>query len=467
MSEAYIKELACNKEEEAYEIAIDQLKKLTKFGINLGLERINTLLQRLGNPQDKLNIIHIGGTNGKGSTAAILRNILQQAGYRVGMYISPHLQDYRERITINGEWISRRDVVAGLDMIRPVLNGIVAEGREHPTEFEVSTALAFLYFSRQQPDFVLLEVGLGGKIDSTNVVIPLISALTNIGMDHMDYLGNTLEEIAKVKAGIIKDGIPVVTSADKPAALRVLEEQAKEKKAELITVGRDVRWEKANYGHEVSSLNCFNFQGSRYRLEGLELALLGEHQFDNASVALAVCELLEDKYSVNIPESAVREGLRTVKWPGRLELLSDNPKILLDGAHNDDGMKALANALNEYKDIIFKRERLVLCLGMLEDKEIEKAVERIAPLAAEIIVTKPDSPRAGDWKKVARLASKLLGEDRVHIVEESKLAVQQGIKMLSAKDMLCITGSLYMLAPVRKYIIEQVMPNKQDFCHFF
>lgn len=439
-------------EQQAYDETIHFIKNLTKFGINLGLERIRSLLLRLGNPQEKLKIIHIGGTNGKGSTAAILQSILRQAGYRVGMFISPHLHDYRERISINGELISREEVVKGFKKLQPILEAMAAEGLEHPTEFEVSTALALLYFSQKQPDFVLLEVGLGGEIDSTNVVTPLISVLTSIGMDHMDYLGNTLGEIAAVKAGIIKEGVPVVTSAGKPEAIKVIEQHAVRKKSKLIKVGQDVNWEKA-------SDYSFQYKGLKQNYTGLELSLLGEHQFMNASTALAVCELLED-YSVPISENAIREGLKNVKWPGRLELISRDPKILLDGAHNVDGMKTLAKALSDYAGGLYQRERLVLCLGMLRDKEIEKAVRIIAPLAAEIIVTKPDSPRAGDWEYVAQVAKKYLGDGKVCTVEDPVLALREGLRRLNRQDMLCITGSLYMLAPVRKYLLERIQKKE-------
>ncbi len=268
----------------------------------------------------------------------------------------------------------------------------------------------------------------------------------------MDYLGNTLEEITTVKAGIIKEGIPVVTSADKPEALKVIKKQAKKKKAKLLKVGQDIFWQRAE--EKGNSFNSFNYHGLKEEFHDLELALHGEHQFTNATTALAVCEVLRDQYAVGIPENAIREGLKNVSWPGRLELVSLEPKILLDGAHNVDGMKVLAKALADYEDDLYRRERLVLCLGMLKDKEIEKAIEVIVPLAAEIIVTKPDSPRAGDWEYVARLAERYLGEDRVHTVEDPTHAIQEALKRLNPRDMLCVTGSLYMISPVRQYLLE-------------
>ncbi len=430
-----------------YEETLAFIKDLTKFGINFGLERIQALLDRLGNPEKKLRVIHIGGTNGKGSTAAILQAILEQAGYKAGMYISPHLHDFRERISINGEMIQAEDVVTGMDVIRPHLQALLAEGLEHPTEFEVSTALALLYLARKQPDFVLLEVGLGGAIDSTNVVQPLISVITNIGMDHMNYLGNTIKEIALVKAGIIKEGVPVVTSA-KAEALNVIQEYAARKGSEVIVVGQDVRWEMIGRDD-----NSFNYDGLTSSYPELKLSLQGEHQFINAATAIAVIELLRDRFGSDIPDIAIRQGLSTVKWPGRLELISENPKILLDGAHNIDGMKSLVDALRKYQEGLYKHKRLILCLGMLGDKEIEKAVGIIAPLADAIVVTKPSSPRAGDWEYIAFLAGEYLAKDSIHVIEDPILAVDKCLEMLNPEDMLCITGSLYMLGPVRQYLL--------------
>ena len=459
-------------EETAYQAALEYLKSLTKFGINLGLSRIQSLLQRLGNPEDSLKIIHIGGTNGKGSTAAMLHSILQEAGFKVGLFTSPHLHSYRERIRINGELISKIEVVRCLQEMRPVLDALVAEGVEHPTEFEVSTALALYYFAREKPDFVILEVGLGGAIDSTNVVKPLITVLTSIGMDHMDYLGNTLEEIARVKAGIIKEGVPVVTSVEKPAALRVIEEEASRKNAKIVKVGQDVRWLRREIGGNLlkdfdskdvsgdfSAANIFDYHGLNQNYEDLELALLGKHQLGNACTALAVCEILKSDYHVELPEKVIREGLKKVRWPGRLELICREPKILLDGAHNVDGMKSLAQALQDYAGSLLKRERLFLCLGMLQDKERAKAVEIIAPLAAEIMVTKPDSPRAEKWEEVALLAQKYLPEDKVLKVEDPLEALERILARVGPKDMLLVAGSLYLIGQIRQYLLEKVIPR--------
>lgn len=436
-----------------YEEAIAYLKNLTKFGINLGLERIKALLAAIGNPEQSLRVIHIGGTNGKGSTCAFLSSVLQQAGYRMGMFISPHLHDYRERISINGELISRADVAAGIKLLKPALEKIVAEGVEHPTEFEVTTTLALNYFAAEQPDFVLLEVGLGGEIDSTNVVTPIVSVITSIAFDHKDYLGNTLAEIAAVKAGIIKEGIPVVADVDDSEAFEVIRRRAEAKAAKLIRLGQDVHYRK------VAS-NMMDYQGLNLKFEGLEVALFGEHQLSNASKALAVCEILRDGYAVNIPEKAIREGLKKVSWPGRQELISTEPKILLDGAHNVQGMQSLAKALTDNATGYYQRDRLILCLGMLADKERAQALAVIAPLASQIIITKPDSARAGDWQELSALAEAFVGRENLLVIEDPILAVKEALKGLQKEDMLVITGSFYMLGPVREYLLNSWLSSK-------
>ncbi|NLI12717.1 MAG: bifunctional folylpolyglutamate synthase/dihydrofolate synthase, partial [Peptococcaceae bacterium] len=296
--------------------AIAFLNNLTKFGINLGLGRIEELLNRVGNPHRKLKIVHIGGTNGKGSTTAILASILQAAGYRAGVFTSPHLHSYTERFRINGVEISRERLAGLIEELRPHLEDMVAGGFEHPTEFEVGTALAFLYFSREMLDFALMEVGLGGAIDSTNVAPSMLTIITNIAMDHMDYLGHTIEEIARVKAGIIKPGVPVITAAS-GEGLSVLEETCRQKGCRLTQVGRDVTWE--HISHSLAGQNL-TIRGVRATYHDLALPLLGSHQQVNAATAVAAAEVLMEM-GVDISAAAVRSGLAAANWPGRLEIM--------------------------------------------------------------------------------------------------------------------------------------------------
>lgn len=432
--------------EERYREALDYLTGLTKFGMNFGLARICGLLERLGNPERGLRVIHIGGTNGKGSTTAITAAILREAGYKVGAFTSPHLHDYRERMTINGQKIPKETVIEFVYQLRPHLEELVAAGMEHPTEFEVHTAIALLYFAKEKVDFAIFEVGLGGEIDSTNVVHPLISVITNVGIDHMDYLGSDLVSITKVKAGIIKPGSNVVTASEKPEVLEVLQQRTAEVGVKLWQVGTDVRWE-SRWSGEVEQE--FDYFGLHAVYPKLCLHLTGIHQLKNAAAAMLVCELLQSEYGVRIGREAFFAGLRKVQWPGRLELLSTQPRILLDGAHNVDGAKVLAAALP-----LYPRRRLILCLGMLADKEREKVMAILAPLADEIVITKPNSPRAGNWQALAECAEKM-GKP-VTKMENPREAVLIALGKLEPQDMLCVTGSLYMLAEARETLINQL-----------
>ncbi|MHB8073165.1 bifunctional folylpolyglutamate synthase/dihydrofolate synthase [Desulfosporosinus fructosivorans] len=435
-----------NNLEKDYQESLDYLVNLTTFGINLGLGRIQELLKRLENPEKALRVVHVGGTNGKGSTTVMIARILQEAGYKVGVFTSPHMHDWRERMVINGQMISKEKVIETIRRVRPILETMVVEGFEHPTEFEVSTALALLYFSEENVDYALIEVGLGGAIDSTNVVSPLISVITNIAMDHMDYLGNDLISIAKVKAGIIKPNSIVVTASDNPDVIQVFREQANTMGVSICLVGEDVRWESTCSGELEQE---FNLIGLNTTYSKLRLHLTGFHQLRNAATAVTVCELLQTKYGANIPQSAIYAGLREVRWPGRLELLSLEPKILLDGAHNLDGALALEQALP-----LYARDHLILCLGMLADKEREKVVNLLVPLADEVIITRPNSPRAGDWRALGSLAQQY-GRP-VTCIEDPKEAVIFALSRLHENDMLCVTGSIYMLADARQALIDEL-----------
>ncbi|KJR45328.1 Dihydrofolate synthase [Desulfosporosinus sp. I2] len=432
--------------DQEYAESLQYLANLTTFGINFGLGRIEELLKRLGNPEKVLRIVHVGGTNGKGSTSVMIARILREAGYKVGVFTSPHMHDYRERMVINGQMIPKENVIQVIKRVRPFLENMVAEGFEHPTEFEVSTALALLYFQEESVDYAVIEVGLGGAIDSTNVVTPLVSVITNVGMDHMDYLGSDVVSIAKVKAGIIKPQSVVVTASEDPDVITVLREQAKAMNVPLWLVGEDVHWESKWSGELEQE---FDHVGLHSTYLKLRLRLMGLHQLRNAATAITVCEVLQSEYDVKIPREAFYAGLREVEWVGRLELLSLKPKILLDGAHNVDGARALAQALP-----LYERERLILCLGMLADKEREKVVDMLVPLADELIITRPNSPRAGDWRALGKLAER--HGRPVTCLEDPKDAVIFALERLGEKDMLCVTGSIYMLADARQALIDQL-----------
>ncbi len=433
-----------------YNEALDFLTNLTKFGINLGLGRIEYLLSLLGNPERSLRVIHVGGTNGKGSTAMMTARILEEAGFRVGLFISPHLHSYTERYLINHQPITEERFADLMGRMKPLLEKMVAEGHEHPTEFEVCTALAFLYFFEEKVDFLVLEVGLGGAIDSTNVVQhPLVSVITNVTFDHMDYLGNSIAEIASVKAGIIKQGGQVVTAAWYPEALRVIETQCRDRGAGLLEVGREISYELKEATPQGTSFDLTTPFGV---YQNLHIPLAGQYQAANAAAAIGVVEVLKNTYGIAITESQIRDGLARSYWPARLEKVHENPLVIIDVSHNYDGSRTLSAAIRE----IYTYRSLILVLGMLGDKEREKVVGELAPLAASVIITKPLSPRAGDWEKLADEARKYV--ERVCVIEEITDAVDAAFEQAERDDLICITGSFYMVADARKYLLEKLSP---------
>lgn len=426
-----------------YEEALVFLRDLTKFGYNFGLGRITQLLKMLGNPQDQLKIIHIGGTNGKGSTAAMVVSILATAGFRVGLFSSPHIHNYTERMTINRQEIPQERIGMLLGELRPILEEMVALGFEHPTEFEVNTALALLYFAREKVDFVVLEVGLGGAIDSTNVAQPLVTAITNVGMDHMDYLGETIEEITRVKAGIIKANSKIVTGATKPEVLAIIEEVSQANQGELVKIGQDISVEIIS---STSRGVVFNLRGLGMELENLQIPLLGDHQAWNGATAVAIIQFLIS-FGYKISPTHIYQGLEKVNWPARLEILQTNPTILLDAAHNVDGALTLRQALME----LFSYKKMILIMGMLADKEREKVLGLLGPLADTVIVTRPNSPRAGSWQELAPIAAQYTSQ--VEIIPDVAAAINAGLALAGAEDLLCITGSIYMIAEARETLL--------------
>ncbi|ABZ85277.1 folylpolyglutamate synthase [Heliomicrobium modesticaldum Ice1] len=441
----------------SYDDALAYLKDLTKFGFNFGLGRITELLRRLGEPHRKKRpaFIHIGGTNGKGSTSVMTAAVLQAAGHRVGLFTSPHLHCYTERTRINGKPIPKETMAALIAELRPHLEAMVAGGFEHPTEFEVWTALSLLYFAREAVDVVVLEVGLGGSIDSTNVVTPIVACITNVSFDHMDYLGTTLPEIAAVKAGIVKAGVPLVTASDDAAVLAVLREKAQRLGAPIIQVLRQgprlpsatpVRW------YPVTARRAGILVEGRFGIYGpLTPPLSGRHQQANLATAVAVLEAAKEK-GFDWRADHLEAGLGQVSWPGRLERIGP---FLLDGAHNVAGALSLAAALREEG-----AGKYVFVLGMLADKERERVVDILAPLAKAIIVTRPNSPRAGEWQALASLAARRC--DSVTVVSDIGEALEMA--RLSAQDPekadgeghapIVVTGSLYMVAEARGIILS-------------
>ena len=418
---------------------LSYLEGLKQKGINLDLGPISRLLARLGNPQNKYKTVLIGGTNGKGSTAAILSFILAREGMKVGLYTSPHLCDFRERIRVNDHMIPE-------DALCTLIDKVQEEIREDVTYFELATALAFLYFSRCEVDMAIVEVGMGGRLDATNLVSPEVSIITNISMEHQKYLGNDLKSIASEKGGIIKEGGVCVTAARGRKAIDTLEEICRQRKAVLYRIGRDIRVRRSGRG-------SFSYYGINKRYSGLSLSLTGRHQIENAALALAAVEVLTAK-AVGIGDTSVVEGLRDVRWDGRLELVSRRPRIVVDGAHNPAGISSLCSSL--LTD--FSYRRLIVVFGVLYDKDYVGMLKRLMPLADKIVLTKPKEERAACTEDLLSVAS--LHHGHIEVVDDTGDALARARSLAGADDLVCVTGSLYLVGEIKKHLCFGLPKNR-------
>lgn len=423
---------------------LNHLQSINKFGIKLGLERINKLCDLMGNPEKKLKFIHIAGTNGKGSVAACLLSILMEAGLKVGFYTSPALERFTERIKINQEEISRDDTAKYLAVVRELCEKAIAEGFEHPTEFEMVTAAAFKYFNDKKVDVVILEVGLGGRLDSTNVVTPLLSIITSISYDHMNILGSTLAEITAEKAGIIKEGVTVVSYPQIDEAADVIKKICNEKHCKLVNVPK-------NSGEYLGTIEYDKhlLQGIRVKAENREYSfatnLLGTYQLKNMSTAIFAAREI-DLLGIAVSHENIISGLNNVRWPGRLEILGTSPYIVLDGAHNIDGIWKLRESIEKY----FKFRNIYLIFGVLKDKEVEKMAAVISPVAKKIICLSPNNERAEN----SILLMETVKKYNPNCLRETdyETAFKTALKWSSRKDLILICGSLYMIGDMRKII---------------
>jgi len=419
----------------AYQQSLDYLYRLEKFGMIFGLTQVERILGAIGNPHREIQAIHIGGTNGKGSTAAMMSSILQKEGYRVGLYTSPHLIRFTERIKVNEKEIKEEEVATLAAWMR---KEIEAAGVTPPfTFFDFTTAMALHYFKQKLVDLAILEVGLGGKLDSTNVVDPLVSIITNIAKDHEEYLGKSISKIAREKAGIIKKGKPFITAATQPQVLRLFSKVCQEKGSPYLRVGKEFRYHREEDGN-------FDYEGLNRKLWGIHLNLKGFHQVINATTALGAMEVLED-LGYRVSTDAMVNGLRGVDWPGRLEMVSSFPRVILDGAHNPAGALVLKESLEKE----FQYERLILLIGIMKDKDIQSMLRLLAPLADRIILTKPHTDRATP----PLLLKKTLGQNgkKAEIEEDLREAIERGLSLTQKEDLLCITGSLYTVGEARAY----------------
>ena len=425
--------------------AIDKIHEFQRFGSILGLERMNSLLKLLGNPQDELKIIHVAGTNGKGSTCRYIYSVLQAAGYKTGLYTSPFLEFFNERIELDGKYISDDDLAEYTDRVLECAEIMVAQGEQSPTEFEVITAIAFLYFKEKGCDFAVMEVGLGGRGDSTNVCkSPLISVITSISYDHTDRLGNTLAEIAAEKAGIIKEGCPVVTSAEEDEALKVIEEKSEEC-GSMYFETRHIP-----YTVRAKSLEGISFdtviQGVPF--ENIELSMLGEHQIKNAICALSALNILEEQGDVALHRDAIYRGLKAARQTGRFEVMSakdEKPIVVIDGAHNPDGASALRKAVNEY----LPGKKILMVTGMLADKDTESILREFTSITDTFIATEPDNPRKLDAESL-KTEIQALGAS-CESIYDCRAAVREASEKAAAEDFDAVlyAGSIYMIVAVR------------------
>lgn len=433
-----------------YEEALSWIHGISRFGMNMGLKRIETLMHYLGDPHRKLKFLHIGGTNGKGSTAAFAAAALEAGGYRVGLYTSPYLVQFTNRMSINGIDIPRERLVELVGRVKPLVEKISASDAGHPTEFEVVTAIAFTYFAEEAPDIVVLEVGLGGRLDATNVVQPLVTVITTVSLEHTQVLGNTVEEIAREKAGIIKEGVPVVTMAG-GGALEVLEDTCRHRNAPLYRLGVQFGAEKINGSIKGQS---FNYKGLYRDYSDMYIPLLGSYQVDNAALSLAALELLTEK-GFSLSEQSVRSGLAATEWPGRLEVMRRSPLVVLDGAHNLEAFRELRRSVES----TFTYRRLILVLGVLGDKAMESILQEILPLVDVLVVTAPNSPRAADPADVKEIASKLM-PGTVYIRKSIPEAVALAVSLARAPDLVLVAGSLYLISDARHYLksLAAVLP---------
>jgi len=428
-----------------YILSFADYERLPRSALVFDLRRIEMLLKRLGNPQEVARSIHVAGTKGKGSTAAMIASILTQAGYRTGLYTSPHLLSFTERIQVDSRPIAEGAFGRLVEVLKPEAEAVNHFGAfGELTTFELLTALAFTHFKERKVDYQVLETGLGGRLDATNVIKPEVCVITSISFDHMDVLGDTLAQIATEKAGIIKSGSIVVCSPQFPEVMEVIEKVCRERGTRLVRVGSEVTWHRKDFSPEGQSFELRGMTGEY----DLNLPLLGEHQLENAATAVATVEVLADLGAKASPESIVT-GLRQVHWPGRLQILQREPWVIVDGAHNADSARRLAEALERYFDF----DRVFLIFGVSSDKNIAGMVAELASLPSAVIVASSRHPRAvepsvltGEFSKWGKIPE---------VAENVASAVELALAKAAPSDLICATGSIFVIAEVMEYMSKR------------
>ncbi|WXR62182.1 folylpolyglutamate synthase/dihydrofolate synthase family protein [Peptostreptococcaceae bacterium AGR-M142] len=418
-----------------------------RFGSVLGLDRIKYLLKLLGNPQDNLKIIHVAGTNGKGSTCSFINSVLIKNNYNVGLYTSPYLEEFEERIRLNNENIKKEDLASIITIIKSKIDIMLQEGFNSPTEFEIVTAMAFYYYNMKKVDFLVLEVGLGGRFDATNVIEkPLLSVITPIGIDHVAILGDNLSKIAYEKAGIIKENGITIIHPQELEAYKVIKDVCNEKNNKLIEIDeKNIDIKKLN-----NKAQSFLYKDNLGVENNLEIKMLGKHQIRNSILAFECINILKENYKFKFETENIKLGLKEAFWAGRAELI--NSKILLDGAHNLHGAKALKGILDDY----FKNYKIKLVIGMLKDKDVKEVINLFLPIVQEIITTKPLSDRALSADELKDIILKIDENKEVVAIDDIKAAIIKEVDDIRGNEILIIAGSLYLVGNARTILKEDL-----------
>ena len=420
---------------------IDRIHEFNRFGMVLGLDRMEELLRRLGNPQDDLKVIHVAGTNGKGSVSKYLEEGLSACGYKMGLYTSPYIERFNERIRYDGADISDEDLEYYGQKVVSAAEAMVADGLDSPTEFEVVTAIAFLYFAGRQADITILEVGLGGIGDSTNVVKhPLASVITSISYDHMAQLGSSLAEIAVNKAGIIKTGCPVIANVPQRDAAKIIARKAYAMGSRLY----DISGIHAAVFDETPFSQKVSMELYEKSYSDVEISMVGRHQAENLKTALATLEILRKSGAVKLDRGALYEGLKRARQPGRFEVISEDPLVIIDGAHNEAGAQALQETMAQH----FAGKKILLAAGILADKEIDSIVKFLTKITDHIIVTEPDNPRKLAAEKLAEHVADF--GTAAEVVSDVEAAVHRAKELADGYDVILFAGSLYLIGDVRR-----------------
>lgn len=410
---------------------------LGRFGIVLGLSTMQNILEKLGNPHQSFKSIHVAGTNGKGSVASSLTSILTEAGYKTGLYTSPHLVSFNERFCIDKKQVTDEEVIEAYRAVEAVNTG-----ERSATFFEISTAMAFYIFKKRNVDYALIETGMGGRLDATNIISPVLSVITNISVEHKAYLGGTITEITGEKAGIIKEKRPVVTGVKQAAAISVVEKKAAETDSSLFRYKENFRTRRTGQGR-------FSYYGLDNTWHGLETRLLGEHQVENAALALAACEVLNREESLGLTKTVIKKGLAETRWPGRLEIVQDSPLTIVDGAHNLVAIRTLTRFLKTtYSD-----RKITLVTGVLDDKSFETMFRCILPICARVIITEAKSDRSIPAEKLVNAAQKYVEDAR--IIRDIPDAIRFAEETAGSDELICISGSLYVVGEAKEVFMAR------------